>query len=105
MSSGAPFPAAASVTSINAYLGAFPIAKALDLDADVVITGRCVDSALVLGPLIHRLGEKQMKSFDSIFSKQLRDLLSKSIWREDFFMFTKGSDGKKTIWIYWRPEV
>jgi len=39
--------------SVNAYLGAMPIAAALDLGADVVLTGRCVDSALALGPLIH----------------------------------------------------
>ncbi|XP_032811307.1 uncharacterized protein LOC116942935 isoform X2 [Petromyzon marinus] len=56
LDTGAPFPQ--SVYSMNAYLGAQPISRALDLGADVVITGRCVDSALVLGPLIHKFGWK-----------------------------------------------
>lgn len=41
------------VLSANAYLGARPIRAALDQGADIVITGRCVDVALALGPLLY----------------------------------------------------
>ncbi|MDZ4771613.1 MAG: acyclic terpene utilization AtuA family protein [Planctomycetota bacterium] len=47
------------VTSANVYLGAFPIAEALDRGAQIVITGRGTDPGLVLGPLIHEFGWKQ----------------------------------------------
>ena len=51
---GEPLPA--KVLSANAYLGAVPVARALAEGADIVITGRGVDSAVTLGPLIHAFG-------------------------------------------------
>ncbi len=56
MFSGEAFPDPENIASINAYLGAFPIAAALDQGADIVITGRCVDSAVTLGACIHEFG-------------------------------------------------
>ncbi len=58
MFTGADFPDPDKIASINAYLGAFPIARALAMGADIVITGRCVDSAVTLGALIHEFGWK-----------------------------------------------
>jgi hypothetical protein len=44
------------LVSANAYLGAGPIAEALDRGADVVLTGRASDPALYLAPMIHAFG-------------------------------------------------
>lgn len=59
MFSGAPFPPVERIASINAYLGAFPLARALDEGADIVITGRCVDSAVTLAACIHAFGWRE----------------------------------------------
>lgn len=46
------------IQSANAYIGAFPLAEALDTGADVVIAGRSTDTALTLAPMVHRFGWK-----------------------------------------------
>ena len=54
-----------TIASANAYLGAFPIAAALDRGADIVICGRVTDPSLVLGPMIHEFGWKP-EEFDKL---------------------------------------
>ena len=65
MFSGADCPDPASLASVNAYLGGFPVARALDGGADIVITGRSVDSAVTLGACIHAFGW-QPKDLDAL---------------------------------------
>jgi Acyclic terpene utilisation family protein AtuA len=70
MFNGEAFPAVDTIASINAYLGGFPIARALDAGADIVITGRCVDSAVTLGACIHAFGW-QRDDFDKLAQASL----------------------------------
>ena len=59
MFTGDKLPDQNNIVSINAYLGAFPIAEALRHGADIVITGRCVDSAVTLGACIYSFDWKE----------------------------------------------
>jgi hypothetical protein len=54
LQSGQPLPA--TLLTANAYLGALPVKQALDAGAQIVVTGRCVDSAVTLGALMHEFG-------------------------------------------------
>ena len=54
LQSGALLPI--KVLTANAYLGALPVKRALGAGAQIVITGRCVDSAVTLGALMHEFG-------------------------------------------------
>jgi len=44
------------VASANVYFGAAPVAEALKQGAQIVVTGRCTDTGLTLGPMIHEFG-------------------------------------------------
>ncbi|KAI8141686.1 hypothetical protein BJV82DRAFT_518234, partial [Fennellomyces sp. T-0311] len=62
------------IVSMNAYLGAKGIAAALEAGADIVVTGRVVDSAIVVGPLMYEYGwhpSKQKNYYDLMASASL----------------------------------
>jgi Acyclic terpene utilisation family protein AtuA len=46
----------ARVLSANAYIGALGIVKALEREANVIITGRVADAAVTLAPMMHEFG-------------------------------------------------
>jgi hypothetical protein len=57
MDTGEPLSTVRSrILSANAYIGAFPLVEALQTGADVVIAGRCTDTALALAPMIFTYG-------------------------------------------------
>lgn len=53
------------LSSANVYIGAKPIADALDQGADIVVTGRATDPSVVLAPLIHEFGWS-MEDYDKL---------------------------------------
>ncbi|HSZ37735.1 MAG TPA: acyclic terpene utilization AtuA family protein [Acidimicrobiales bacterium] len=56
LDTGEPLAAGAPLVTANAYLPARPIADALAAGAQVVVTGRVTDAALVVGPALHAFG-------------------------------------------------
>jgi hypothetical protein len=56
LDTGEVLPADAPLVTANAYLRARPIADALGAGAQVVVTGRVTDAALVVGPALHAFG-------------------------------------------------
>jgi hypothetical protein len=56
LDTGEALPPDADVVTANAYLRARPIADALAAGAQVVVTGRVTDAALVVGPSLHAFG-------------------------------------------------
>lgn len=57
LDNGTPYETVAeTLISAHAYLGARPIAEALGRGAQIVITGRVMDAAVALGPMIHEFG-------------------------------------------------
>ncbi len=60
LDSGAPLASLRQrVVSANAYLGSAPIAEALGLGTNIVITGRVADACLTVGPCLHEFGWPQ----------------------------------------------
>jgi len=64
-----------TVHSMTAYYGAGPIVRALEMGADIVVTGRTADSALALAPCIHQL-KWNFQDFDKVKERQSLQTMS-----------------------------
>lgn len=97
MFSGDGFPPLGKIKSINAYLGAFPVAAALDHGADIVITGRGVDSAVTLGACIHAFGWSR-EQYDLLASGSLCGHILECGAQATGGNFTDWQDIADTLW-------
>lgn len=62
---GTSEPLPEEMVSMNAYIGAPAIRAALDAGAEIVICGRCTDSAVVVGALMHEFDWDQ-RDYDNV---------------------------------------
>ncbi|MBR9998259.1 MAG: DUF1446 domain-containing protein [Cyclobacteriaceae bacterium] len=44
------------IQSANAYMGIIPLLKALQTEANIIITGRVTDTSITMAPMVHELG-------------------------------------------------
>ena len=57
MDDGRSFDAVADrVSSANAYYGAAPVVRALEMGAEMIVTGRVTDTGITLAPMVQRFG-------------------------------------------------
>jgi hypothetical protein len=78
------------VVSANTYLGAQPIARALESGADIVITGRVADASLTVGPAIAEFGWA-MNDFDRLSAATVAGHLIEC-----------GAQATGGIWTHWQ---
>ncbi len=60
-----------AVLTANVYFGAPPIVECLDEGADIVVTGRCTDSSIVIAPAVHEFGWDFDSDYDRLASALL----------------------------------
>lgn len=84
------WPDDAALLSCNAYFGALPIAAALSDGAQIVVTGRCVDSALTLGMCTNSVFSPPILRVEESFPEG--PLIYEFGWRpEQFDLLSSGS--------------